>query len=185
VVVIFPVTFLYGVSKFLFQRAGAVGGAVAVCLLFVAMTVVPLFCAKLIKGHQGGHELGGSPRETPDEAKSWGARSTLVQPQIQPDARRYEGVLNWRCCGRWPRCSASPAFSLLEPGLYPLIGKSYFPRTDPGQFVINVKAPSGTRLELTDNLVGQVEEIVREVVPKRDLKSSSPTSASRPGFPPS
>jgi multidrug efflux pump subunit AcrB len=38
--------------------------------------------------------------------------------------------------------------------LYPMIGKSYFPRTDPGQFVINVKAPSGTRLELTDNLVG-------------------------------
>jgi multidrug efflux pump subunit AcrB len=29
--------------------------------------------------------------------------------------------------------------------LYPMIGKAYFPRTDPSQFVISVKAPTGTR----------------------------------------
>ncbi len=34
--------------------------------------------------------------------------------------------------------------------LYPLLGFAYFPRTDPGQFVINVKTPSGTRIELTE-----------------------------------
>ena len=33
VVVFFPVTFLFGVSKYLFTRAGAGGGARAVCLL--------------------------------------------------------------------------------------------------------------------------------------------------------
>ena len=32
-----------------------------------------------------------------------------------------------------------------------LLGVAYFPRTDPGQFVINVKAPSGTRIEITEN----------------------------------
>ena len=65
---------------------------------------------------------------------------------------------------------------------YPLIGKSYFPRTDPGQFVINVKAPSGTRIELTDQLVGQVEQIVREVVPSRDLKIIVSNIGITPGF---
>jgi multidrug efflux pump subunit AcrB len=50
-----------------------------------------------------------------------------------------------------------------------VIGKSYFPRTDPGQFVTNAKAPSGTRLELTNDLVGLVEKIVREEVPHADL----------------
>ena len=48
-IVFFPVIFLYGVSRFLF-----IGLALAVVLslfasYFVAMTVVPLFCAKLIK----------------------------------------------------------------------------------------------------------------------------------------
>src|SRR5205085_1813292 len=49
IVVFFPVVFLYGVSRFLFT---ALAIAVVLSMLasfFVAMTVVPLFCAKLIK----------------------------------------------------------------------------------------------------------------------------------------
>src|SRR5262249_52992986 len=52
VVVFFPVTFLYGVSRFLFS---ALALAVVLSLFasyFVAMTVVPLFCARFIKGHK-------------------------------------------------------------------------------------------------------------------------------------
>ena len=55
VVVFFPVTFLYGVSKFLFS---ALALAVVLSLFAsyaVAMTVVPLFCARFIKApaHHG------------------------------------------------------------------------------------------------------------------------------------
>src|SRR4051812_43005889 len=55
VVVFFPVTFLYGVSRFLFS---ALAVAVALSLFAsyaVAMTVVPLFCARFIKApaHHG------------------------------------------------------------------------------------------------------------------------------------
>src|SRR5215831_18674519 len=51
VVVFFPVTLLSGVSRFLFS---ALALAVVLSLFasyFVALTVVPLFCAKFIKGH--------------------------------------------------------------------------------------------------------------------------------------
>ena len=58
---------------------------------------------------------------------------------------------------------------ILSLGLYPFIGEAYFPRTDPGQFVINLKAPTGTRIEMTDQLVQQVEQIVREVVPPKRI----------------
>src|SRR6185312_13180342 len=70
----------------------------------------------------------------------------------------------------------------LSLALYPLIGKTYFPRTDPGQFVINLKAPTGTRLELTDQLVGKVEQVVREVVPAKELKILVSNIGSTPGF---
>ncbi|MFI5336638.1 MAG: efflux RND transporter permease subunit, partial [Opitutales bacterium] len=66
--------------------------------------------------------------------------------------------------------------------LYPLVGQAYFPRTDPGQFVINLKAPTGTRLELTDQLVTRVEKIVREVVPKEDLRIVVSNIGVTPGF---
>ena len=57
-IVFFPVVFLYGVSRFLFI---ALATAVILSLLasyFVAMTVVPLFCAKLIKLHQADEAVG-------------------------------------------------------------------------------------------------------------------------------
>src|SRR5262249_15648797 len=38
-----------------------------------------------------------------------------------------------------------------------------------GQFVINVKSPSGTRLELTSDDTARVERLVREVVDPKDL----------------
>jgi HAE1 family hydrophobic/amphiphilic exporter-1 len=60
--------------------------------------------------------------------------------------------------------------SLLCLSLYPLLGVSFFPRTDPGQFVINLKAPSGTRVELTEDYVKQVEDVVRGVVPADELQ---------------
>jgi multidrug efflux pump subunit AcrB len=46
---------------------------------------------------------------------------------------------------------------------------SFFPRTDPGQFVINIKAPTGSRLQLTDAYIKRVEEDIRQVVRPADL----------------
>jgi len=71
---------------------------------------------------------------------------------------------------------------VLSLALYPLVGKAYFPRTDPSQFVIDLKAPTGTRLELTDKLVDQVEQVVREVVPKNELKIVVSNIGTQPGF---
>ena len=67
VVVFFPVTFLYGVSKFLFS---ALALAVVLSLFAsyaVAMTVVPLFCAMFIKGPSW--QVAG-----PRANRPWGAR---------------------------------------------------------------------------------------------------------------
>ena len=84
VIVFFPVTFLFGVSRYLF---GALALAVILSLFasyFVAMTVVPLFCAKWIKRHEADEELG-TEGTAPPPRKSWGATfQRLVQPQIPP-----------------------------------------------------------------------------------------------------
>ena len=49
------------------------------------------------------------------------------------------------------------AFFLLSLLLFPLMGLSFFPRTDAGQFVINFKAPSGTKLEATEEEAAKLE----------------------------
>src|SRR5208337_2887444 len=53
--------------------------------------------------------------------------------------------------------------------LFPVLGLGFFPRTDPGQFVINIKTPTGTRLELTNQYIKHVEADIRQVVSPRDL----------------
>ena len=54
-------------------------------------------------------------------------------------------------------------------GVFPFVGTAYFPRTDPGQFVINVKAPSGSRLEVSNQYIARVEKDIREVIAPDDL----------------
>src|SRR6201982_1274097 len=70
VVVFFPVTFLYGVSRFLFS---ALALAVVLALFasyFVAMTVVPLFCARFMKAPAHHHHHPAHPQED-SGAEEW------------------------------------------------------------------------------------------------------------------
>jgi multidrug efflux pump subunit AcrB len=57
---------------------------------------------------------------------------------------------------------------LLSLGIYPFLGVAFFPRTDAGQFTINLKAPTGTRIELTDQYVAKVEDLIKHTVKPAD-----------------
>ena len=177
VVVFFPVVFLYGVSRFLFA---ALALAVVLSLLasyLVAMTVVPLFCAKLIKGHTAEGPSDHAP------ARGMGRRfNAWFNRQFTRMLNRYEGILNLALVRPLATVVGITGLFLFSLALYPLIGKAYFPRTDPGQFVINIKAPTGTRIELTDKLVERVENLVREVVPPSELRILVSNIGIGPGF---
>jgi len=166
VVVFFPVTLLFGVSKYLFT-ALALGVVISLfASYFVAVSVVPLFCARVLKGI--AHYAQGMDTTT----KSWGARFHIWFNM------RFERML--ASYDRWIQKALDHpgqvvmgflGLFLLSFLLYPLVGLSFFPRTDAGQFVINVKAPTGTRLEVTESYVKKVENIVHEVVPSDELNS--------------
>jgi multidrug efflux pump subunit AcrB len=78
--------------------------------------------------------------------------------------------------------SAVLGIAVLLLGFAPLMGFSYFPRTDPGQFLINLKAPTGTQVDDTGKLVEQVEDLVRRVVDPQDLDLILSNIGSTPGF---
>jgi len=188
-IVFFPVIFLYGVSRFLFT---ALALAVVLSLFasyFVAMTVVPLFCAKWIKAPHGsgaaGHEAAGGDGVVAEPAgpTSWGRRfNTWFNERFTRMLDRYEGTLGRALLRPAATVLGITGIFVLSLGLYPFVGKSYFPRTDPSQFVINLKAPTGTRLELSDHLVDQVEQIVRSIVPRDELKIIVSNIGTTPGF---
>src|ERR1700676_1621480 len=67
-------------------------------------------------------------------------------------------------------------------GLFPLLGLSFFPRTDAGQFVINLKAPTGTRLSVTEGEGARVEDLVRAIVLPEDMGIIVSNIGSTPDF---
>ena len=162
-VVFFPVMFLYGVSRFVFSALALSVVLALFASYFVAMTVVPLFCARFLKTEG---TVGDVPKD-----------------------HRFERLLQWyearvRVAVRRPVpvvvvIMTVFAFSLL---LFPLLGVAFFPRTDAGQFVINMKSPSGSRIEVTSKDVADAEAIVREVVDPRDLELIVANIGVQPGF---
>jgi multidrug efflux pump subunit AcrB len=66
--------------------------------------------------------------------------------------------------------------------LFPLLGLSFFPQTDAGQFVINFKAPSGTRIDHTNAETAKLESIIRGIVSKHDMGMIVSNIGVNPGF---
>jgi multidrug efflux pump subunit AcrB len=174
-IVFFPVAFLYGVSKYLFTALALAVVLALVASYFVAMTVVPLYCSRFIRAG-GEHTRGGEVNAQGEwQTESHKPRPNLFERLILGFNRGY-GRLQQKYDRSLDACLARPwlvvigflAFVLLSLAAYPFVGVAFFPRTDPGQFVIRVKVPAGTRIELTDQYLARIEKDIEEVVPARD-----------------
>jgi HAE1 family hydrophobic/amphiphilic exporter-1 len=176
VVDFFPVVFLYGVAKFLFSAL-----ALAFCLsllasFVVAMTVIPLFCSRFLKAVPHAAQAGDKGKEYEIEPTAAGAHSWMERFNARFN-RMFNKVLDFY--ERWVRRALQrPGLTVLllsgvflaSLAIYPLLGLAFFPKTDAGQFTINLKVPTGTRIEMTDQYVARVEDLIRHTVEPTDLK---------------
>ena len=161
-VVFFPVFLLNGVSKYIFADL-AYGVVFTIFASYIfSMTLVPLFCAKFI--HPKAKDDG---KKKPSMFKRG---VDIFNLSFATMLERYER-LAYRML-RKPGLSAITMLggtALVIALFVPFLGRAYFPRTDPGQFIVNVKMPSGTRIELSNEEIGKVEGVIRQVVSSTDL----------------
>jgi len=183
VVVFFPVTFLYGVSKFLFT---ALALAVVISLFvsyFVAMTVIPLFCARYLRAFVGPQsDGGGEGSPAPPKTSLAGRFSKAFNRAFTRLLDIYERSVRRAVRRPWLTVAILLCAFLASLAIYPLIGVAFFPRTDAGQFTINVKAPTGTRIEVTEQYVAKVEDLIRKVIRPGDFHMIVSTIGLDPGF---
>ena len=52
--------------------------------------------------------------------------------------------------------------------LVPWVGQDFFPATDSGQFILHLRAKTGTRIEETARLCDEVEAFIRRTIPARE-----------------
>src|SRR6202166_4380306 len=124
-IVFFPVVFLYGVSRFLFTALAAAVVFSLFASYAVAMTVVPLFCARFIQSPHG--EAAHHPGNTP------------FQRFVRGFNRRYDRMLmHYDIAVRRSLLRPMATFvgilgiCLFSFALFPVMGLGFFPRTDPG-----------------------------------------------------
>jgi HAE1 family hydrophobic/amphiphilic exporter-1 len=154
--------------------------ALAFCLsllasFVVAMTVIPLFCSRFLKA------LPHTPEPKKEEGYEIAPTSTGGHSWMDRFNARFNRMFNkvLDFYEHWVRRALErPGLTVvvltglffISLAIYPLLGLAFFPQTDAGQFTINLKVPTGTRIEMTDQYMAKVEDLIRNQVAAKDLK---------------
>ena len=154
VVVFAPVVFLTGIGRFLFSPLALSVTFAMLASYVVALTVVPVYCARFLRRGHGAvaEESGFSERFSQGLQQAYGAS------------------LRWMLDRKALTLSVVALLAALSVPLYTRIGTELFPQLDTGQFTIQMRAPSGTRIERTEKYVAEVEQTIRDVIAREDLQ---------------
>jgi len=145
-----PVAFMDGmVGQFFFEFGLTVAFAIALST-FISLSMTPMLASKMLK--DGGH--------AEPSTKGLGG---LIERALTWLDERYRGVVRWALKHRF--VTLSVAFGSLVGAfmLAPLIGFTFIPPEDQGQFQVTVELPVGTSLDEAEGELLAVAEQVREI----------------------
>jgi multidrug efflux pump subunit AcrB len=110
---------------------------------------------------KGTHEEGGS-------GFIWRVHH-LFNRRFEMMRSSYSSLLHWCLDHRAPVLAGFALFVGGSLCLAPLVGRDFFPTVDSGAMRLHARAPSGTRIEKTEQIFGDIENEIRQVVPAREI----------------
>ncbi len=160
--VFFPVVFITGIAKLLFEPFALTISFALIASYFVSLTVIPVLTKNYLKPE----------REYNIQSKRFYerlfARSKAFFDSID---NIYQSTLQWSLSHKKIVIYGIGGFFFVSMLLIKFISTEFFPETDESQFTIIVRSPIGTRLELTDQYVKQLQDMIKEVIPAKDIKT--------------
>jgi hydrophobic/amphiphilic exporter-1 (mainly G- bacteria), HAE1 family len=157
IVVFLPVLFMQGMSGIMFKQMAYVVSFSMLCSFLVAVTLVPMLASNFMRVGASGEK---SKRSFLQAIYSRSERAfSYVEEQ-------YGLLLRWALKHRKTVLAASGGLFLVSLFLVRFVGVELMPATDESQVSVNLEAAVGTRLEVLDEVVKQVEGIVRKNVPE-------------------
>ena len=158
-IVFLPMFFLAGVSKFLFVPLAEAVVFAMLASYFFSRTIVPTMALYLLKS--GEHHVG--------------RRNVLSRFQagfergFQRLRLSYQLLLTTAV---HRRAVFIPAFLLVCLSVFllvPWLGQNFFPGSDNGQFILHIRAKSGTRIEETARICDLIEAYIRHQIPSSEV----------------
>jgi multidrug efflux pump subunit AcrB len=167
-IVFVPVVFLTGPAASLFYPLALAVVFAMLASYFLSRTLVPTMVLYLLppEVHLYAEEEHGNngTKHKPAVGPIWRFHQAFNH-RFEQLRGSYVGLLSWALGHRAVTIGALLGFALCSLALAPHLGEDFFPSVDAGQFRLHVRAPSGTRIEQTERIFGQVEDVIREIVP--------------------
>jgi multidrug efflux pump subunit AcrB len=163
-IVFVPVVFLTGPAAFLFVPLALAVIFAMLASYLLSRTLVPTLMLYLLKreAEQYAHGEHDSPTGL------FGQMHAAFEAGFERFRQAYRGLLAGALDNRGLTLFLLLAFAGGSFGLLALIGRDFFPTVDAGQIRLHVRAPTGTRIEETERVFGQVEDVIRDEVPNEE-----------------
>ena len=164
-IVFVPMFFLAGVARYLFvPLAEAVVFAVMASYL-LSRTLVPTLVMWFERNHRARLKRG----QPPFWVRPFAALHHAFENAFDRLREAYGNLLGTILEHRFRFVIGFLGFCVASWLLVPLLGQDFFPNVDAGAFELHVRAPTGTRIEQTAKLVGDVEASIRREIPPQEL----------------
>jgi multidrug efflux pump subunit AcrB len=161
-IVFLPMFFLSGVARYLFVPLAEAVVFAMLASYFLSRTLVPTLALYLLKAKDHHTAASRHPFLRFQEAFERGfARLRLG----------YQRLLTTLVHRRFLFVPLFLGLCLCAWALVPWLGENFFPDTDSGQFILHVRAKTGTRIEETARLADLIEHAIRRVIPAQEVES--------------
>jgi HAE1 family hydrophobic/amphiphilic exporter-1 len=156
VVVFLPLVFMRGMSGVMFKQLSIVVAFSLLCSLAVALTLVPMLCARVLSSVRPQTDRRGIGRWIYESSGRW----------LLGLENAYKSLLHLSLNHRLFVVVGAAAVLGATLLLIPYIGAELMPATDEGEVRVEAEMQVGTRLDLLDSKMQVLEEIVHDAVPE-------------------
>ena len=168
-IVFVPMFFLTGVAHYLFVPLAEAVVFAMLASYVISRTLVPtlvMWFYRNVQHHEEQQDLSHSP--------AWIRPFAYIQRAFENGFERfragYRGLLTVCLARRGLFGLTFLGFCLVTWVLVTQLGQDFFPSVDAGQFLLHVRARTGTRIEETIRLCSDVDAAVRKEIPVKELK---------------
>jgi multidrug efflux pump subunit AcrB len=157
------VVFLEGPAKYLFTPLGLAVVFAMLASYGLSRTVTPITIGQILKGHYVGGATGGT-------GNSFFSRfHASFERGFEHLREGYIRLLTILLTRRAVVPIIAALVLALGAVMFIFVGRDFYPAIDGGMIQLHVRAPPGTRIEVTEQIFQKVEDKIRQVIPQKDL----------------
>jgi multidrug efflux pump subunit AcrB len=162
-IVFVPVTLLSGAAKFIFTPLALAVVLAMIASYLLSRTLVPTMMHFLLPAEVSLYQ--GGPESPTSRSFIWKLHQRFER-QFEKFQNNYRSLLEWALAHRSGVLVGFGIVSLASLSLVFILGENFFPYVDSGQMEFHVRPPTGTRIEVANEIFTRVDAEVRRVIPK-------------------